>query len=331
MQRGTMPEKIPVSRLGNSDLTVSRIGFGGWQLGGDKWGPCGREQAACAVAAALQAGITLFDTAPAYGWGMSEALLGELLAPVRAQVVLSSKCGLFPGDDGRPRVHLGHDSILRECEASLRRLRSDYVDIYFIHWPDHHTALKESFAALNRLVSEGCVRRLGVCNFPPRDLERACRLTEHLTAVQYFYNPLTRGVEQSILPLCRQHSLALLPYGPLCQGLFGGHRPQEPVTLLPAQASNRHLTDHKRLERNLAWVDMLRTAAQEHGLSLPGLVIAWLVQRPGVASLLIGSSNPEHIRQNCRALHTKIPPALEKELESPSLPDLVSNWIHYFG
>src|SRR3954466_2568422 len=207
--------------LGKSGLTVSRICFGTWQFGGG-WGAMDRDEAIAAVRAALDQGVTFFDTAQAYGFGASEALLAEALGDDirRDDVVVATKGGLRRTDTGIARDST--PAVLREgVEQSLRHLGVDAIDLYQVHWPDHQTPFEETGAALAELVAEGKIRHVGGSNFAPAVMDELSRTVEVETD-QPPYNLFNRGIEGDVLPWCREHDIGLLVYGPLSHGLLSG-------------------------------------------------------------------------------------------------------------
>ncbi|HLU49536.1 MAG TPA: aldo/keto reductase, partial [Planctomycetota bacterium] len=223
-------------KLGTSDIEVSRVILGAWAIGGGMWGGTDVERSIETIRASLDAGVTTIDTAPAYGFGLSEEIVGRAIAGRRNEVVIATKCGLrWDRDDGAfrfelptpeggvARIHhnLKPDSIREECEASLRRLRTDHIDLYQIHWPDPIHPLEDSLAELVRLRDEGKVRAIGVSNFSVPELETA--LSEaSIVSDQPQYNLLDRRIEKDVLPWCRAHDVGVICYSPMARGLLTG-------------------------------------------------------------------------------------------------------------
>ena len=299
------------TELGKSGLNVSRICFGTWQFGGD-WGAIDRDEAIAAVRAALDAGVTFFDTAQAYGFGASEELLAEALGDDirRDDVVVATKGGLRRADgikrDASP-------AYLREgVEESLRHLGVEAIDLYQVHWPDHETPFEETGAALSQLKDEGKIRHVGVSNFTPTEMEELSRAVEVETD-QPPFNLFNRGVEEDVLPWCREHDIALLVYGPLSHGLLS-------CSFDPSKLGDddwRH--DHEpfqgdALERNLEAVERLKEFATARGKTLPQLAVAWVLAQPGVHVAISGARRPAHV--------DGVAPAADIELSDDELAEI---------
>ena len=207
-------------QLGNSDLHVSRIGYGAWALGGHGWGKYHEGEARRALEACLECGINFFDTAPVYGFGRSEQMLGEVLSGVRSKILIATKCGLVWNDRGQVRHDLSRASLRRELEASLQRLKTDYIDLYQIHWPDRRTPLEETLDELVSFQRAGVVRHIGVSNFSAQQLQSACTLAD-IVSVQQLYNLLQRDAAKEVLPVCRQNGSGLYCLQPAGTGCAG--------------------------------------------------------------------------------------------------------------
>jgi aryl-alcohol dehydrogenase-like predicted oxidoreductase len=279
--------------LGRSGLTVSRICFGTWQFGGD-WGSIDRDEAIAAVRAALDAGVTFFDTAQAYGFGASEALLAEALRDDihRDDVIVATKGGLRRVEGGITRD--ASPAFLRDgVEQSLRHLGVEAIDLYQVHWPDHETPFEETGAALAQLKDEGKIRHVGVSNFSPAEMEELSRTVEVETD-QPPYNLFNRGIEEEVLPWSREHDVGLLVYGPLSHGLLSGHF--DPSKLDDGDWRNGHAPfAGDALERNLESVERLKEFADARGCTLPQLAVAWVLAQPGVHVAITGARRPAHV------------------------------------
>ena len=280
-------------RLGESGLNVSRICFGTWQFGGD-WGSVNRDDGIAAVRAALDQGVTFFDTAQAYGFGKSEALLAEALGDDihRDDVVVATKGGLRPVDGGVERD--SSPGFLRDgVEKSLEHLGVETIDLYQVHWPDRTTPFEETGAALKQLRDEGKIRHVGVSNFSPAEMEELSRAVEVETD-QPPYNLFNRGIEQDVLPWCREQDLGLLVYGPLSHGLLSGSF--DPSTLGEDDWRRGHEPfEGEALERNLEVVERLRQFAEQCGHTLAQLAVAWVLAQPGVHVAITGARRPAHV------------------------------------
>lgn len=278
--------------LGKSGLEVSRICLGTWQFGGD-WGSVERDDAIAAVRAALDQGVTFFDTAQAYGFGRSEALLAEALGDDihRDDVVVATKGGLRQVDGGVLRD--ASPAFLREgVEESLRHLGVEAIDLYQVHWPDANTPFEETGALLRELMDEGKVRHVGVSNFSPAQMEELSRTVE-VESNQPPYSLFNRAIEEDVLPWCRDQDIGLLVYGPLSHGLLSGR--VDPSTFAEDDWRRGHEPfEGEALERNLAAVERLKGFAEQRGHTLPQLAVAWVLAQPGVHVAIAGARRPAH-------------------------------------
>jgi aryl-alcohol dehydrogenase-like predicted oxidoreductase len=284
------------TRLGQTELKVSRICFGTWQAGGD-WGTIDTEQAKAAVRRALELGINFFDTAQAYGWGRSERLLGEALAPElssrRDEVVIATKGGLRM-DDGELRRDSSADGLRQGIEQSLRELGTDHVDLYQVHWPDRDTPFEETAAALEGFVQEGKARYVGVSNFDAHEMA-AFQRHRRIDTLQPPYHILRREIENQILPYCREHGIGVFVYSPLAHGLLTGKFDEDTEFAEDDWRKHSAVFTGEEFSRNLSIVRELAHYAEEHGWTLAQLAIAWTLSTPGVDAAIVGARNPEQI------------------------------------
>lgn len=296
--------------LGRRGPRVSRIAFGNWSSGGD-WGDVDRQAAIAAARRALELGITFFDTARAYGFGLAEEILGEALRPElrsrREEVVVATKGGLRRGDAGQLLRDSSPGALRRDLEASLRHLGTDYVDLYQVHWPDPVTPVGATAAALDDFVREGKVRSVGVSNFDAAELadfERA----RPLDTLQPPYHLFRRDIEQSILPYAAEHGIGVLVYGPMAHGLLGG-RMTATTTFPPGDwRASSDVFKGATFRRNLQVVDELRAFAAERGLSVAQLAIAWTLVDPAVQVAIVGARTPEQISATAPAAEVSLTP-----------------------
>jgi aryl-alcohol dehydrogenase-like predicted oxidoreductase len=296
--------------LGQSSIQASAVGFGAWAIGGWMWGGADEREAVRAIQAALDQGITLIDTAPAYGLGLSEELVGEAIAGRREKVVLATKCGLvwhtaggrfFFNQGGKP-VHryLGGDSIRYELEQSLKRLRTDYVDLYQTHWQDSTTPIEETMTALVDLKRQGKIRAIGVSNASVEDIRQYQRLGP-VDADQEKYSLLDRGQEAALVPYCREQGIAVLAYSPLANGLLTGKiGPEREFSGDDLRRNNPRFSVENRV-RIQAMLEQIQPIAGVHGLTLGQLVIAWTLAQPGITHALVGARNPRQAIENAGA------------------------------
>lgn len=296
-------------KLGASDLEVSRICLGTWQFGGD-WGTIDEQDAIAAVARARELGIDLFDTAQAYGFGVSERLLGRALEGVpREQVVLATKGGLRKA--GGELLRDSSPAWLRAgLEASLRNLKTDYVDIYQVHWPDPSTPFAETAATLEELVKEGRVRYAGASNYDARQIAEF-EGTRRLDTLQPPYHLLRREIERAVLPYCEEHEIGVLAYGPLAHGLLSGRFTLDTRLAEDDWRRRSDLFAGANYERNLRIVEQLGELARELDITVAQLAIAWVLANPAVHVAIVGARRPDHVEGAA--------PAAEVELDADAL------------
>jgi aryl-alcohol dehydrogenase-like predicted oxidoreductase len=280
---------METTRFGSSDLEVSRVGLGCNQFGRR----LDEEGTRAVVEAALDVGITFFDTADIYGSGESERFIGAALGDRRSSVVLGTKFGQdasVPGPGG------SRDHVRRAVEASLERLGTDVIDLYTYHRPDGVTPLEDTLAAMQELVDEGRVRWLGLSNVDGAQVAAAAASGIEVVAVQNRYSLLRRDDDAEVLPLCRRHGIGYVPYFPLASGLLTGkYRRGEPAPE-GARLAGRPIDDG-----DLEAVEALERVAAEHGRSLLELAVGGLASIPGTASVIAGATSPEQVRANAAA------------------------------
>ncbi len=285
-----------------SGKTAPRLGLGTWALGGGKdWGPADVPEAENAVHAALDAGICLIDTAPAYGWGRAEELLARALKGRRQQVLLADKCGIVLNEDGRPDHDLRPESVFAQCNASLSRLQTDYLDIYFIHWPDPKVPLSDALGALERLKERGKIRALGLCNVNADQLSRAAALTS-VTCVQ---NPLSLldHKQKEVLAVCAEKKIPFMAYGALGGGILSGKYRQEPN--FRRGDARRYFYKYyfgKDFDGAQAVSMRVKEAAAQKHCPPSAAALAWTLAQDGVSGALFGARNARQVRENAAAL-----------------------------
>lgn len=286
------------------------VALGAWAIGGWPWAGTDEARSIDAIRAGLDAGMNFIDTAPGYGLGLSEEIIGRAIAGRRAQAVVATKCGIvWHTTEGRPyfelegrSIHryLGPDSIRYELEQSLKRLRTDYVDLYQTHWPDPTTPVADTMAALLDLKAQGKIRAIGVSNVSPELLDQYRELGT-VDTDQELFSMLDRGIEAELLPYDRRQGIAVLAYSPLAQGLLTGR--VGPDREFPEGDMRRH---SKRFSvesraRVLAMLEKIRPIADSHGITLAQLVIAWTVAQPGVTHALVGARDANQAMENAGA------------------------------
>jgi len=296
--------------LGASGIEASVVGLGAWAIGGWLWGGADEQKSVEAIQAAIDAGINFIDTAPAYGMGLSESVVGKALAGRRGRVLIATKCGIvWHTDKGTPFVtqngktmhrYLGPESIRYEVEQSLKRLDTDYIDLYQTHWQDETTPIEETMRTLLDLKREGKIRAIGVSNATVEQIE-AYRRVGPVDSGQERYSMLDRNLENEYLPFALKNNIAVLAYSPMVLGLLTGK--VGPDREFPAD-DLRH--NHPRFsvesrKQILAMLDKMRPIAEKHGLTLAQLVIAWTLSQPGLTHALVGARNPQQAEENAAA------------------------------
>lgn len=286
-------------QLGSTTLQLSEVGFGAWAIGGGNWeygwGSQDDDEAVAAMNRALELGVNWIDTAAVYGLGHSEELVARVIRGRRDDVIVATKCSLVWDDQGRIDCVLRGDSIRRECEASLRRLGTDYIDLYQIHWPRDEERIEEAWATMLRLVEEGKVRHAGVSNFDVGQLER-CRPLGAVASLQPPYSMIRPEVEEDILPYCAEHRIGVVAYSPMGSGLLTGSFDRARL-----QANDWRSRDPNfnppLLEVNLRLAEGLGRVAAGRGKTAAQLALAWVLRRAEVTSAIAGARRPSQIEE----------------------------------
>ena len=294
-------------RLGKTDLHVSSICLGSWALIGDgTWGPQDRQESLATVQAAVDAGINFFDTAPGYGDGQSEELVGKALAGLRKDVVIATKVS---------RSDLSPADVARSCDRSLMNLRTDYIDLLQVHWPRPDIPLADTFGAMRRLQEAGKVRAVGVSNFGVsylEEMEGAARLETN----QLCYSLLWRPIEREVLPLCRRREIGVLCYSPLCQGLLTGKFASADEVpegrartrlFAPGRPQSRHHDGGCEAEVFRA-LKRIAGIAEDIKQPMSQVALAWLLAQEGVTAVIAGARRAAQARDNARAADLKLAP-----------------------
>jgi aryl-alcohol dehydrogenase-like predicted oxidoreductase len=289
-------------RFGKTDLEITPVGFGAWAIGGGgwaaAWGPQDDEEAVGAIRRALELEINWVDTAAVYGLGHSEELVARALKGVSDadRPYVFTKCSLVWDEGGDISNVLKNDSVKRECEQSLRRLQTDVIDLYQIHWPRPDEDIEEGWSALAELKEEGKVRHIGVSNFDVSQMERANEISP-VETLQPPYNMLNRGVEEEILPYCGENDIGVIVYSPMRSGLLTGKMTAERVQNMPSDDWRRNADDFQepRLSRNLELVERLTEIGERRGKSPAEVAIAWTLRHPAVTAAIVGGRRPEQV------------------------------------
>jgi aryl-alcohol dehydrogenase-like predicted oxidoreductase len=289
-------------RFGKTDLEITPVGFGAWAIGGGgwaaAWGPQDDEEAVGAIRRALELGINWVDTAAVYGLGHSEELVARALkgVPDADRPYVFTKCSLVWDEGGDISNVLKEDSVKRECEQSLRRLQTDVIDLYQIHWPRPDEDIEEGWSALAELKEEGKVRHIGVSNFDVSQMERANEISP-VETLQPPYNMLNRGVDEEILPYCGENDIGVIVYSPMRSGLLTGKMTAERVQNMPSDDWRRNADDFQepRLSRNLELVERLTEIGERRGKSPAEVAIAWTLRHPAVTAAIVGGRRPDQV------------------------------------
>ena len=304
-------------QLNNSGVFVSPVIFGAWAIGGWMWGGTEESDAIGAIHASLDHGVNTIDTAAIYGMGHSEELVAKAIEGRRDKVVLATKCGMrwdiaegsepWPQKDNQGKdlviyKNARPSSIAYECEQSLRRLRTDVIDLYQIHWPDSSTPVEDSMAAMIKLKDAGKIRAIGVSNYDVQWMRRA-KAVAPVASLQPPYSLIQRKIEPEILPFCRQENIGVIVYSPLERGLLTGKVSAD--RKFPAgdhRAGHKFFTPENR-SRVLAALEAVKPIAERHQASLAQVVINWTVHEPGITAALVGARNAEQAAHNAAALN----------------------------
>lgn len=288
------------------------------------WGGTERSDAVKAIQASYEVGVTSIDTAPIYGMGLSEEIVGEAIKTLpRDKVQVLTKFGLrwnlAKGDlhmntkdnDGNPiqvYKYAGKESIIRECEDSLKRLGTDYIDLYQIHWPDKTTPIQETMEAVAQLIEQGKVRYAGVCNYNTEQLEEASRYIS-LASNQVPYSMVKRGIEADTLPYCLQHQLSILAYSPLERGLLTGKMKPGHQFATDDHRANLYFFSDENLNRVGAFLDTIAPLANDKKATIGQLVLKWTIEQPGITIALAGARNAAQALENAAAAELTLTPA----------------------
>lgn len=304
------------TQLGQTFLNVSTLCYGTWQFGGD-WGRFEAKEAHAAIWQALELGINFFDTAQAYGFGLSERVLGGALMPElkrrRDKIILATKGGLRI--EGNTLLRDASAEWLRlGVEQSLRNLGVDYIDLYQVHWPDPRTPLEETASALARLVEEGKIRYVGISNYDAEQM-REFEKTRKIDTVQPPYHLFRRDIEQEVLPHCRKEGIGVLAYGPLAHGLLAGSYTPETIFARDDWRSKSPAFHGALFERNLEVVERLGALAERQGIPLAQMAVAWVLANPAVDVAIVGARHPQQLTQTAPAVDIELSGEILREIE----------------
>jgi aryl-alcohol dehydrogenase-like predicted oxidoreductase len=311
-------------KLGNSDLQITALGIGAWAIGGSGWygsmGPHNEGDSVPAIHAALDHGLNWIDTAALYGLGHSEEVVARAIQGRSPRPYVFTKCERVWDSQRKVGASLKADSVRRECEGSLRRLKMDTIDLYQIHWPEPDEDIEEGWATLARLKEEGKVRYIGVSNFNVEQMKRAMAIAP-ITSLQPPYSIVTREIEKEILPFTQKNGIGVIAYSPMSAGLLTGAMTKERVAKFTAEDWRRNLPNFKEplLSRNLQLVELLREIGARHGRTPGEVAIAWVLANPAVTGAIVGVRSAKQVEGVIGALDFRLSPEEMAEIEARSL------------
>jgi aryl-alcohol dehydrogenase-like predicted oxidoreductase len=309
-------------KLGDTDLSISAITFGAWAAGGWMWGGNDDKEAIEAMKTGYDMGMTSIDTAPIYGQGKSEELVGQAIKGIqRDKVQILTKFGMrwdstqggfaFKSQDNSGKdidvyKYAGKDSIIKECENSLKRLGTDYIDLYQIHWPDVTTPIDETMETLLLLKQQGKIREAGVSNYNAQQMEEAGRSTIKLASNQVPFSMVNRAIEKEVVPYAIEHKIGILAYSPMERGLLTGKiKPGQKFDSGDHRAGLKYFND-ENIKRTNAFLEKIKPLADDKNATLGQLVIRWTIERPGITIALVGARNAAQTKQNAKAIDVKL-------------------------
>ena len=309
---------MELRRLGQSDVMVTPMAFGAWAIGGWMWGGAEENDSIRAIQTAFTAGITTIDTAPVYGFGRSEELVRKAMKGIsRDKYQILTKFGMnwetqdgeyyfdTVDNEGNPfKMYkwASKKKVMKECEDSLRRLNTDYIDLYQIHWPDATTPISETFEAVQQLIDQGKVKAAGVCNYSVEQVDEALK-TIRLASNQVPYSMINRGIENNIIPQAIKEGLSIIPYSPLQRGLLTGKiKPGYRFNEGDSREGNRFYTN-ENIRRTNELLKQIQPIAERHNATLAQIVINWTIHQPGIGCVLVGARNEQQVKDNAGALN----------------------------
>ena len=312
---------MQLNTLGKSSVSVTPIAFGAWAIGGWMWGGAEETEAIRAIRASYDVGITTIDTAPVYGFGKSEELVGRAMRGVaRDKYQILTKYGLnwsshqgefffdTKFDDGTPvKIYKlsSKESVIRECEESLRRLKTDHVDLLQIHWPDATTPIGETMEAVAELIKQGKVRAAGVCNYSVAQVAEALK-TIDLVSNQVPYSMINRDIEKDVVAQALENKMSIIPYSPLQRGLLTGKiKPGYQFNAGDTREGNKFYTT-ENIENTNKLLVAIKPIADAHNASLAQLVINWTTRQPAMDCVLVGARDEKQVKENVQALSFKL-------------------------
>lgn len=307
-------------QLGRTDLHITRIGFGSWAIGGGNWefswGPQDDRSAIEAIERAIDLGMNWIDTAAVYGLGHSEELVGRAVRRMSRKPYIFTKCSMRWDDSRQIYRTLRADSVRSECEASLRRLQVDRIDLYQIHWPNPEPEIEEGWAEMARLKAEGKVRHIGVSNFSVDQMRRLQAMAP-IASDQPKYSLVHREIEPDVLPFCLEHGIGVIAYAPMASGLLTGAMTPQRVANFPPDDWRRRSPDYQEplLSRHLALAALLARIGERHGRSAGEVAIAWTLRHPAVTGAIVGARSASQVDGMAGAADVRLDEDEVREIE----------------
>jgi aryl-alcohol dehydrogenase-like predicted oxidoreductase len=300
----TLAESMEYRRLGSSDLNVSGIGFGAWGIGGAPfWKTEGDKNSLNSIKKAYELGINFFDTAPVYGFGRSEELIGKALKPIRDKVIIATKCGLRWDKEalGSIRKDASKSSILEEVDQSLKRLDTDVIDLYQVHWPDVETEQKETMETLLEIQAKGKIRHIGVSNYSAEQIKDCTKFGE-IVSLQPEFSLLARDIQNDSVPVCLENKIGIIAYSPLASGVLTGKYDKDTKFKDWRSKGIIGTFTGEGFVKNIEKVDRLKEVADSEGKTCGQTAINWVLRQKGLATALVGVKNPGQVEENLKAV-----------------------------
>ncbi len=311
---------MEIRQLGNSGINATVVTLGTWAIGGWAWGGTDRNKAIQAIQESIDQGITSIDTAPVYGFGTSETIVGEAIEGHHDKVQIFTKYGLrwdqqkgqfyfnTKDTDGKPidiYKYAAKESVIHECEQSLKRLKIDKIDLYQIHWPDETTPIDETMEAVEKLIDQGKIVAAGVCNYNVDQMKTAEKVVG-LASNQVPYSMINRGIEDDVTPFCMKNNKAILAYSPLQRGLLTGKITEDHTFNKGDNRATNPFFKKENIKKVNDFLNNIKPVAEGHNITLPQLVIAWTKQQPGITVALVGARDPKQAKENAAAANISL-------------------------
>jgi aryl-alcohol dehydrogenase-like predicted oxidoreductase len=310
---------VRTRKLGNSELELTTVGLGAWAIGGPwefGWGPQDDEDSIRTIHTALDEGINWIDTAPVYGRGRSEQVVGRALKDFTEKPIVATKCSLVWDEKADKISCLREESIINECHQSLKRLGIDVIDLYQMHWPEPDEQLEEGIGAMAKLQKQGKVRYIGVSNFSVGQIQRAQKVAD-IVSLQPPYNMLRRDTEKELLPYCGKNNIGVVVYSPMQKGLLTGKFTAEKIAALPEGDHRKKDPEFtgKKFNATVELVDNLKPIAERNGITLAQLAVSWVLRRKEITAAIVGARRPGQTKETAPAANIDLNEETIEEIE----------------